>query len=288
MRVSISDGPLIVEADTLGAELTSVRAGEKEWLWQNGNGQWAGHAPVLFPVCGNCALISGGREYPVGRHGFARKSEFRLIEKKSDSVCFELTSNENTRAKFPYEFIFRVRYRVCGTRLRIVYEIENPSKEELYFSCGGHESFVLDEPLSEYGLRFSRQEKFSALLHDDEGRLTGEMADFGEGTYFPFPEAFLTEGRTVIFGGLQSRKAYLMHRGQIAAAITFRDFENLLLWRAGSEQMICIEPWHNLPDGDKVGEFSKREGVICVPACEKKKLTREIVYRVEWSAADKS
>ena len=288
MKVRISDGPLIVEADTLGAEMVSVRAGDKEWLWQNENGQWAGHAPVLFPVCGNCALIEGGREYLVGRHGFARKSMFTLKEQKPNSVCFELRSSENTREKFPYEFIFRVRYRLRGTRLRITYEIENPSQGELYFSCGGHESFVLDDPLGEYGLRFSRQEKFCALLHDSEGRLTGERADFGEGTYFPFPEEFLSEGRTVIFGGLQSRKAYLVHRGQIAAAITFRDFENLLLWRVGNSQMICIEPWHNLPDGDKVGEFSKREGIICVPAYAKQKFTREIVYRVEWSATEKS
>ena len=278
MRVAFSNGILSAEADTYGAELVSVRVGGREWLWQNESGEWAGHAPVLFPVCGNCALLSGGKRYPVGRHGFARKSEFTLKEKRQNAVCFELRSTAETREKFPYEFIFRVRYRISGAKLSIVYEIHNPSKGELYFSCGGHESFALDAPLSEYGLRFSRNEKFSALLHDDDGKLTGETLDFGEGAYFALPEDFLSEGRTVIFGGLRSRRAALCYSGSPISYISFGGFENLLLWRAGSSQMICIEPWHNLPDGKEVGEFSKREGIICVPAFEKRRFVREITY----------
>ena len=278
MRVTFSDDMLTVEADTLGAELVSVRMGGRELLWQNENGAWAGHAPVLFPVCGNCTLLKDGKKYPVGRHGFARKSEFTLTEHTKNAVCFELKSFEETREKFPYEFVFRVRYRLNGARLRIIYEIENPASEELYCSCGGHESFALDAPLGEYGLRFSRKEKFCALLHDGEGRLTGEQLDFGEGTYFPLPADFLTEGRTVIFGGLHSRRARLCRQGSPVAEITFTGFENLLLWRAGDSQMICIEPWHNLPDNQTIGEFSKREGIMTIPAHQKRKFIRDITY----------
>ena len=278
MRVNFSSGILSVEADTLGAELVSVRIDERELLWQNENGQWAGHAPVLFPVCGNCRLIAEGIEYPVGRHGFARTSEFTLKKQSRNGVTFELKSSPETLKKFPYEFIFRVKYQLIGARLRIVYEIQNPAERTLYCSCGGHESFALTAPLGEYGLRFSRIEKFDALLHDDEGRLTGETKSLGEGTYFRFPEEFLQEGRTVIFGGLRSRRAHLCHQGSPVAEIAFTDFDNLLLWRAGEANMICVEPWHNLPDGKTVGEFSTREGIMAIPPRGRRRFVRDITY----------
>lgn len=280
MKIQFSNGILSAEADTLGAELVSVRLRGEERLWQNASGEWAGHAPVLFPVCGNTAVIAGGKEYPAGRHGFARKSEFTLKSKRKNSVCFELRSDAHTEECYPYPFVLRVRYTLRGATLRIAYEVENPAESELCFSCGGHESFALTRPLGEYELQFSRREKFRALLHDGEGKLTGETLDLGEGTGFPLPEAFLTEGRTVIFGDLRSRKVRLSEKsGRAVAEISYRGFSNLLLWRAGTAQMICIEPWHNLPDGASApAEFSEREGVVHVPPRGKHKFVREITY----------
>lgn len=280
MRVAFSNGILSAEADTCGAELVGLCFEGRERLWQNESGEWAGHAPVLFPVCGNCAVHEGGRVYPMDRHGFARRSEFTIKEKRDNGVCFELISNEYTRERFPYSFVFRVRYMLLGVKLQIVYEVENPAGSELYFSCGGHESFALERPIGEYELRFPKREKFLSHVHNGEGRLTGETLDLGQGTRLPLPEAFLSEGRTAIFGDLRSRSVCLCERGgKPLAKITYRGFPNLLLWRPGSAQMICIEPWYNLPDGtEPLSDFSKREGVVCVPSHKKHKFVREITY----------
>lgn len=279
MRVRFSNKILSVEADTLGAELVSVKAHGRERLWQNGSGEWSGHAPVLFPVCGRSAVRVNGEDYPIERHGFARTSEFTLKMRRKSSVCFELSSSDATRAQYPFDFVFRVRYLLRGERLHICYEVENPSNSVLYFSCGGHESFALERPLCEYELRFPKRETFSSLLHNDQGLITGESIDFGEGQIFALPESFLSEGRTIIFKDLRSRKLRLCeHGGRPLAKIAFGGFSNLLLWRAGSALFLCIEPWHNLPDREEPREISVREGMIAVTPHGKKKLVRTITY----------
>lgn len=279
MRVQFTNGTITATADTHGAELVSVVAGGKERLWQNESGQWSGHAPVLFPVCGKCDVLLGGRKYESGRHGFARSSEFSLVEQRKNALTFELRSSAETKQRYPFEFIFRVRYRLIGARLRIVYEVENPADETLYFSCGAHESFALDRPLGEYELRFSKKEIFLSLLHDENGCLNGEIFGFGEGTCFALPEDFLSEGRTIIFKDLRSRSLLLCQKGGDAIAkVSFGGFPNLLLWRAGEASFLCIEPWHNLPDDGTGVDFSKREGIIALPSHEKKRFVREIEY----------
>ena len=279
MRVRFSNGIITAEADTHGAELVSVAVGGRERLWQNQSGEWSGHAPVLFPVCGKCSVLLNGREYEVGRHGFARNSEFTLVEERKNAVSFQLRSSAETKLRYPFDFIFRVRYLLIGARLKIVYEIENPSAGVLYFSCGAHESFALERPVGEHELLFSRKENFSSLLHDENGCLNGEAVSFGEGTRLALDEDFLSEGRTIIFKGLRSRRVVLCERGGNAVAkIKFSGFPNLLLWRAGQAPFLCIEPWHNLPDDGKSVAFPNREGVIALHAHQKKKFTREIEY----------
>ena len=278
MEAVLKNGIISLKADTLGAELTSVRVNGREWLWQNESGEWAGHAPVLFPVCGNCLMQVGGKQYPTDRHGFARKSEFVLKRRQKNSLLFELKSSEETRAQYPFDFVLRVRYTLGGATLGIAYEVENPSDEVVYFSCGGHESYALEKPLKEYELRFPRKEKFATLLHDSEGRLTGEVRELASGTHFPLPENLLVEGNTLIFR-LRSRRVLLCEKsGECVAEITFPGFSNLLLWRPGTANVICIEPWHNLPDGSEPTEFSKKEGVIALEPHRTIKFIRKITY----------
>ena len=280
MKVTLDNGTLCVEADTLGAELTSVRFQNEEKLWQGE--EWRHHAPILFPVCGCCRLTLGGREYPLGKHGFAQEKEFQCKVRRKNAVTFELCSDEETIARFPFEFAFRVRYALNQNQLRIVYEIENPSDETMYFSCGGHESFALSGPLKNFELRFPHSEQFTTLLHDNEGCLTGVTHDLGEGTNFPLPEEFLTNGNTLIFRNLRSRYLWLCERGgKRLAKISFKEFKHLLLWRLDGKNMICIEPWHNLPDGAESIPFPQKEGIVALPPHQSKKFVRTIEYLAE-------
>lgn len=266
-----------VTADTFGAELTSIICDGRERLWQNRTGEWSGHAPVLFPVCGNCGMKVDGISFPILPHGFAKRSEFVLKERGNDFLTFELCDCLETRKVYPYAFVFSVTYRIEENRLAIIYAIENRG-DTLYFSCGGHESFALDGGVGSYALDFPQEEKFTALLHDDQGKLTGETAEFGTGKTLPLPAEFLKQGRTLILR-VDSRSVLLReHTGKPLAKIAFDGFPYLLLWHPGDSEMICIEPWHNLPDDGSDKEFPMKEGVICVRREETVRLQRTIEY----------
>lgn len=282
MRVYIQNKELEVEAETLGGELVSVRYQGKERLWQNPTGEWAGHAPLLFPVCGHFGVTVDGVSYPIKAHGFARKSKFTLVEKGEDFVTFELRANEDTKKVYPYEFVFFVTYRLCGAKIEIEYRVENPAKEPLYFACGAHDSFALEKDVDEYELRFASEKTLTHRPCNEGGYLTGETVEFTSVNPFVLPKEYLQNGDSLIFEGVESKVALLCEKsGKELAKISFDGFDNLLLWRAGDAKYICIEPWTNLPDfaGANEEEFSQKSGVLKVEGNSSKKLIRSIEYK---------
>lgn len=191
MKYHLSDGNISLCVDSNGAEMISLVYDGRERLWQNVTGEWSGHAPVLFPVCGKCSVIVNGREYPIEKHGFARKREFSVAERGRDFIAFRLLADEETKKVFPFDFAFTVRYRLFENAVEVVYETENAGTEPLYFSCGGHESFALEKPIEDYEVRFEKEEKLIALVHDDEGRLTSKKKLLSENGILPLKTEYL-------------------------------------------------------------------------------------------------
>ena len=86
---------LAISVNTHGAELSSIfnKKKNKEMLWQGDPDFWGRKSPVLFPVVGkykNGKTTYEGKEYQSGQHGFARDSEFTLVEKTENKLSFEL------------------------------------------------------------------------------------------------------------------------------------------------------------------------------------------------------
>lgn len=279
MRETIGTGGLRVTVDDRGAEPVSVLFSGTERLWQNENGAWAGHAPLLFPVCGNCGVTIGGRRFPVPRHGFARKATFTLAEKGESYLRYELCDSEETRAVYPFPFRLSVVYKITNDGLEIVYEVRAGSTP-LVFSIGAHPCFALGGDVGEYMIEFGREEHLLHLVHDGEGLLTGEKRDFGRGRLFPIPAGELQEGRTIIFGNINSRSLSLRRRsGERVAEYAFQGFSHLLLWRPEGARAVCIEPWCNLPG--TVGEecaFAQKRGVISLGAAESRTFTQHMRF----------
>ena len=280
MQYKLTNGLITLSAESKGAETVSLLYRGKERLWMNDTGEWSGRAPVLFPVCGNCAVTVGGKDYPVAKHGFAKVSDFCVDERGEHFISFSMRSDAETKKQFPYDFKFTVVYRLCGNSAEITYITENTGEELLYFSCGGHESFALDETIENYEVRFEREEKLIALAHDGDGKLTGGKKLLSVNGVLPLKGEYFTRGNTLIFGNLESRKATLYKKGGGAVAATsFDGFGNFLLWKPERAKMLCMEPWLNLPDtaGDK-REFSDKAGVVCVQPKESRKFVRVITY----------
>ena len=282
MQTTIRNAWFEVTADTRGAELTSVRYKGKERLWQNEDGSWQGHAPVLFPVCGVCAMRVGGWEYPCPKHGFAREREFLLAEKTADTLRFRLTNDAVTETVYPFAFVFEVAYTLSEACLTTTYTVRNPAESSLYFSCGGHDSFTLDREVKNYELLFEKEEVFRHHLVDERtGKLTGESVPLGAGQVLDLATPYLDGGGSVCLDRLRSRSVLLQDKetGCRVARVTFHGTEKLVLWHPAGAKMLCIEPWQTLPDkaGDD-SEFSEKDGVLCVPPHGERQITRVLQY----------
>lgn len=270
-----------IKVSDLGAEMISVIVDGKERLWQNANGAWAGHAPLLFPVCGHFGCKVGGKVYPMPPHGFAKDMLFTAEKQTGSRLVFSLSSSEETKKFYPYDFVYRMEYRLNGKKLTIVHTVENPSGRPLYFACGGHESYLIEKGISDYKLVFPYTETFVHRPHNEEGYLTGARETLGVGNELILPDNYLQNSVTVILENLKSERLRLCeNNGTPIADVTFKGFHNLLLWRPENGKVVCIEPWSNLPDEESAWqrEFSRKAGVFEVYGGKTKKLKRTIRY----------
>lgn len=280
MLYIIGNKRLSVAVDSTGAELNSVKKDGKELLWQNSDGSWAGHSPILFPFCGKCAVNIGGKVYPAPAHGILRRNEFTFVSQTEKELVLSFSSSESTKALYPYDFKFTVRYAVRGTSLYIDYTAENTGDAEMYFGCGGHESFNLDRPLGEYFIEFEKEETLFRLYHNEDGYLTGESRVYPKGKFLRFGDVPIENSETLIFKNIRSSWCKLVDKsGEPIAKTCFEGFKNLLFWRPKTARMVCMEPWTNLPDGvDDKTDFRRKTGINPLAAGEKRVIKRKIIY----------
>lgn len=152
---------LRIQVFTQGAELTSIVANGKEYLWQGDPLYWGRRAPILFPIVGKLAnniLRFDGKAYTMSQHGFARDTEFvplQLSTTYNPLTGFQLIpSNEplflqmvkdGPIANYPYDFNLKVRYAVFGNTLDVDWEVENNGESPMYFQIGAHPAFMLPD-----------------------------------------------------------------------------------------------------------------------------------------------
>ena len=96
MNTELKTTRAVAVGSTLGGELVSYKRDGQEYVWEGLPEYWASHAPVLFPTVGSTiddSVKFEGKAYPLKKHGFARKQEFRLLEADSDRLVYELFDN---------------------------------------------------------------------------------------------------------------------------------------------------------------------------------------------------
>lgn len=155
---TITNGTLTISVKEHGAELASLKCNGREYLWQADESFWKRHSPVLFPIVGavwNNEYRSHGNTYKLGQHGFARDMEFTLVSQGDNEVRYRLTSSDETKAKYPYDFVLVIGYRLEGNRVKVMWHVENPGSEKMSFQIGAHPAFfwpLLDNEQIEKGV----------------------------------------------------------------------------------------------------------------------------------------
>lgn len=279
--IKISNGNLTAAINTFGAELVSLKKDEFENIWDGNPEVWDGHAPILFPICGKLRdgkYIYCGKEYPMGDHGFARRSDFSLEEKSETSATFLLKSSEKTLKVYPFNFEFRAKFTLADKSLITEYAITNTGDKEMYFSVGSHEAYSCPEGIEEYSLVFDAEENLENSL------LTGPFLNhqrdhFGITSELPLKYEYFPERDTLIFEKLKTRKVTLLHRptGR-KVAVDFTGSDKLLIWTMEGAKFLCIEPWCGLPDFvDTNYDLTQKAGIITILPGETIKKSHTII-----------
>jgi len=250
---------LLARVNSLGAELRSVirKADGEEFLWQGGSTRWKASAPNLFPFVGACRgnrYEYADKFYDMPKHGFARNSEFEMIDSGPGQVTFRLTESEKTLAVYPFRFSVTIGYRLSGAGIATSYEVENRDDKEIYFGLGGHPGFNLPGyPGSgqTYHLEFGQTEgarpfrAANGLIFDqpDPRFCLDRILDIG-------PATFDTDAH--IYMNIKSREVSLKNSAG-ATRLIFRwsGFPHFAVWAVAGAPYVCLEPW--LGHADKAG-----------------------------------
>ncbi len=272
MNVTIRSGNYSCVISYHGAELKSFKKGNDEYIFQADPEFWPRSSPVLFPIVGALSdkkIKIGGKEYSMPQHGFARDTDFKLLEKTESSCIFYLRSSEETKKLYPFDFELRIEYVLKNSRLTVSWRVINIGADTMYYSIGAHPAFCC-EPCNASIRLFKdgrRLDSFENLGYE-AGTLTGEKTTvtLNEGRLDYCHHTF--DKDAYILGNRQADEAELLD-GSGKRLVTVR-FETpaLGLWSpAGKDApFICIEPWYGIPDMNGFdGEFSDKPLAL---ACE--------------------
>lgn len=258
MEFVLNKGALTATVTDLGGELISMKRDGREYIWTGDPAYWNGHNPILFPVIGflkNGKTCFDGIEYAIPKHGYARKSQFTLVDQSDDSITLAMTDNAATREGYPFAFRFEVTHKLSDNGFTTSFRIDNKSDKEMPFMIGGHTGFCLPFTdgcsFSDHALIFQQNEHDTTLLEAVGGQLIEDpigIPDYMGGSDRIALDYSLFDKDALILKGLTSRKVKLCDRYGKGVEMDFNGFDLLGIWTpTGKESpFLCIEPWNGV------------------------------------------
>lgn len=266
MNTTISNSEISATFNSLGAELISLQLLEtkKEYIWEGDAFFWGKHSPVLFPIVGtlknNCYYYND-KKYELLRHGFARTSDFELIQQSNTHVVYSLKSSNEIKKVFPFDFELQISYVLTGATITIGYTVINNDEVAIPFSIGGHPAFALPQNFENYTLQFTEQETLECfkLEHDLVSNHSFEIKLLNKQLPLQY-EMF--RGDALIFKKTQSKEITILENNKSLLKVSFHDFKNLGIWTKLNAPFICIEPWMGYSDTNfSSGNIFEKEGI---------------------------
>lgn len=280
-QVVLQNGELRVVIALRGAEMISVTdKNGKERLWNGDPAFWTSHAPVLFPYAGGLKdeyFTWQGKRYdnPI-KHGFAKVTEFTLEESSGDEAVFLLNTPVPS---YPFDYEFRVAYRLKKNTIEVTYDTKNVGKGEMYFGVGCHEAYATPGSIEAYRIVFEKEEEFlsNQLVGSQISHETKKMAPTGK--VLPLcDEQFAVDA--MVFLNIRSRAVLLQNdRGEDIVKVEFPGFDHMLVWKKPKAQYVCLEPWVNPPEWVDGGhDITQKPGIVKLESGEEKAYTHMISF----------
>lgn len=251
---------------TTGAEVQSIvdKYTGREILWQGNAEYWQGRSPILFPACGGLwdgCYEYNGTKYEMPKHGFVRRVEWQCL-RDDKSLEFVTTSNAETLAHYPFQFVLRVIYTLEGRRVICRSVVSNQMENEvLWYQLGGHPAIALPDfqsesetigyvqPLWSSGWRADAQ-YLSVVRAGAQGCWSRERyhVKSDEGMVPVSAETF--ENEALIFDKCQISGADVLDKSKRTIVRVLSDSPVWLMWQPKGKlsPFICVEPWYGLCD----------------------------------------
>ncbi|WP_116108712.1 aldose 1-epimerase family protein [Lewinella sp. IMCC34191] len=290
MDFSLQNDQLRITIQSTGAELKSLvnLATGREYMWSGDPEVWPSYAPVLFPIIGS--LKDGeteidGQQYQIPKHGIIRHSDkLEFFSKLEDRIVFRLCSDEETMARYPFQFDFRITFRLRNEHLIIYHEVMNTDDKPILFHLGGHPAFRVPfydgDRYEDYFLRFEHPEDSQSYKVTDQGTVSDDTRSVPwteNGTILPLTHQ-LFDKDALVFKDLNSRSVNLESRNHgPVLKLDYAGWTHLGVWAKPHGDFVCIEPWIGLADAaNGTGKFADKEGIISLAPNEVYEMSYDI------------
>ena len=238
-----------------------------ELLYQGDQG-WSGRNPSLFPIVGNTwtkDYTIDGKTYAMKNHGLIRYADLKG-KQEEDAICFTFDSNEETKAQYPFDFHYEMKYTLEQKTCKIHYAIINTGTKTMPFTFGLHPAFRIpqnpQEAFEDYSFVFEKEEHAKQMLID---RQPHELKDV---TFKEWKLSYeeIYKSLTIIYQDLQSAYLTVCYKGEPRIRFHFDGFPYLAIWtHEKKSDFICIEPWYGHADFEPGhDDFYAREGTMCL------------------------
>lgn len=276
MIKTIKNSHICLKVNSFGAEMCSFerREDHTEMLWCGDEKWWKRQAPILFPFVGslwNGTYRHKGKEYKMGQHGFARDMEFDLLSETDKSLEFILRSNDETRAKYPFDFELIAKFRLENDQVTITYTVRNTGNEDMYFQIGSHPAFVLQKTDKEDPkgyLRIVGNEVILSLL-GEKGCLSDKKEEMSFMYDVPIEKELFESRDTLILEEHNHCIAYLLDNSGWMHLEVMNDAPVFGVWSPVKNgeiaPFICLEPWCGRCDRENfTGELKDKDWINCL------------------------
>ena len=193
-----------------------------------------GGIPVLFPQPGKLegdVFERDGHRGSMKQHGFARNLAWTVVRRGTDgaaSALLRLTSNEVTRASFPWEFVAEYSYILRGAVLRVEQRFTNAGTEAMPFGAGFHPYFQVKQAEK----KAARVGTTATRAFDNVTKQTLPLVVDLAG-----PETDLH---------LEDHGAKPCTLDWASGSIAVRgseEYRHWVLWTVANKDFVCVEPW---------------------------------------------